>query len=233
MAFLEGFPFWMAAFFLVCSCGCDGEASSRDYCQPSACDANPQNRSSVVAKFCAEAKLTLSDRCCQNGSEIVALDLTRCNLDDTAILANPVYHKSSLLDLSGNPFLIASEDDFDGFTLLQKLLLDNEENVTCPGGKNSWNTTNGGDEETLICMDQLDSCFVTAFECPNPVDDSASCQSRGPGLSNRYCVCNEGYHGYKCMRKGSFPKVTFAAGLGSVTVGVAGFLWVTNRRLVL
>lgn len=148
MAFLERCAFWIAAFFLVCASGCDGQVSSRDYCQPSACNALPQNRSSVVAEFCAEAKLTLSDRCCQNGTEIVALDLTRCNLNDTAILTNPVYHKSSLLDLSENPSLIASEDDFDGFTELEKLLLD-KENLACPGGKNSWNTTNGGDNGKL------------------------------------------------------------------------------------
>lgn len=225
MAFI--YVVFLVAIFTVCVTGI------RDRCQPSFCDSLPQNQSSPVHDFCVDAGLKLDDRCCRDGKSIVGLDLRDCHLNDTSILKNVIYHNVTIVDLTMNPTLVADEDDFDGFSVLDQLLFDRVANASCPGGVNSWKMSNGGNNETLACLTQLDTCKVTGFQCPNSIGQNSShCEGHGPGLKNLYCVCNEGFHGYKCMRKGTFPKVAFGAGLGGATAGLAGFLWITNRRLV-
>jgi len=217
----------LVAAFSTCATGI------RDYCQPSFCDAVLKNQSSVVEKFCANAGWNLDDRCCRDGKEIFAVDFRGCHLNDTSILRNRIYHNVTIIDFTMNPTIVSDEDDFDGYSSLNQLYFDLVANVSCPGKDDSWNTTDGGDNKTLACLTQLNTCEVSGFKCPNSIGENSShCESHGPGLKNLYCVCNDGFHGYKCMRRGTFPKVAFGAGLGGATAGVAAFLWLTNRRLV-
>jgi len=227
----------MSALYLVClAILATSVVGIKDFCQPAVCDALAKDAtsSSRVGDFCKSNAFKMDDRCCRNGSAIVGLDLRNCSLNETSILKHDVYRGVAILDLTLNPALEnPDEDDFDGYSSLESLFLDRRPNVACPGGQNSWKIADGGDNETLSCKDQLDTCIVTGFKCPSSVGKGFShCESHGPGLKNLYCVCNPGYHGYKCLRYGTFPKVPFGAGLGGATVGVAVFLWLTNRRLV-
>jgi len=218
----------LVAFFAVRA------TAIHDYCMPSFCDVLPKNQSSRVHEYCVDHGWgDLDDRCCRDGLSIVGLDLRDCHLNATSFLKNAIYHNVSIIDLTMNPTLELDEDDFDGYSMLDRLYLDRATNASCPGGSNSWNTSDGGDNDILACLTQLNTCDVTSFQCPHSIGENTShCESHGPGLKNLYCVCNEGFHGYKCMRKGTFPQVAFGAGLSGATVGVAGFLWLTNRRLV-
>jgi len=218
---------FLVAAIVVCVSGI------RDYCKPSFCEIFPRNQSSRVDDFCSSNGFKMDDRCCRDGKVIVGLDLRECLLNDTSFLKNKIYHNLTIVDLTMNPELVADEDDFDGYSALNQLFFDRVANASCPGGANSWNISNGGNNETLECKNQLDTCAVTGFTCPNSIGENSShCEARGPGLKNLYCVCNEGFRGYKCMRQGTFPKIAFGAGFAGATAGLAGFLWVTNRRLV-
>jgi len=211
----------------------------KDFCQPSACGSlnatDLSTPASRVSTYCHVEGLKMEDRCCRNGTVIVGLDLRNCSLNGTTILKHDIYRNSTvILDLTENPALESiDEDDFDGYTMLDQLFLDRSANVSCPGGKSSWNVTDGGDNDTVACVSQLDTCIETGFTCPNSIGNGfAHCESHGPGRKNLYCVCQSGHHGYKCLRQGTFPLTTFCGGLFGATAGMAGFLWVTNRRLV-
>jgi len=204
-------------------------------CHPQDCgEFSSSSSSSRVQEYCSNVGLEMIGRCCRDGknNKTVGLDLRNCSLRDTSVLKTiGVPGDVIILDLTENLMLQKEdENDFDGYTSLDKLFFDQNLNISCPGGANSWNATEGNNE-TLSCLGHLDAC--KGFTCPNPVGSVYShCESRGPGLQNLYCVCNSGYHGYKCMRHGEFPKIAFGAGLAGATAGLSAFLWITNRRLV-
>ena len=123
----------------------------KDFCQPSACGSlnatDLSTPASRVSTYCHVEGLKMEDRCCRNGTVIVGLDLRNCSLNGTTILKHDIYLNSTvILDLTENPALESiDEDDFDGYTMLDQLFLDRSANVSCPGGKSSWNVTDGGD----------------------------------------------------------------------------------------
>ncbi|XP_059972828.1 all-trans retinoic acid-induced differentiation factor isoform X2 [Mesoplodon densirostris] len=76
------------------------------------------------------------------------------------------------------------------------------------------------------CREQRNLCNSTGDTemCP----ENGSCAPDGPGLLQ--CVCAEGFHGYKCMRQGSFSLLMFFGILGSTTLSISTLLWGTQRR---
>uniref|UniRef100_A0A6G1RFG9 All-trans retinoic acid induced differentiation factor n=1 Tax=Hypotaenidia okinawae TaxID=2861861 RepID=A0A6G1RFG9_9GRUI len=65
-----------------------------------------------------------------------------------------------------------------------------------------------------------------AWPCP----ENAACVPDGPGLVQ--CLCQGPFHGYKCLREGTFPVLLFCGILGAVTVSLSLLLWGTQRRKV-
>merc|ERR1712126_392479 len=128
----------------------------KDYCQPAVCGAlETSGAASHVANYCQSVGFMMDDRCCRNGTTIMGLDLRNYSLNGTSILRQDFYQKVVILDLTSNAELESSdEDDFDGYSSLQHLFFDRTPNITCPGGKNSWETPDGGDNETLACQNQ-------------------------------------------------------------------------------
>ncbi|EDL37326.1 RIKEN cDNA 0610007C21, isoform CRA_d [Mus musculus] len=99
------------------------------------------------------------------------------------------------------------------------------QDVPCPGGSNAWdNVTSFKDKQ--ICQGQRDLCNSTGS--PEMCPENGSCASDGPGLLQ--CVCADGFHGYKCMRQGSFSLLMFFGILGSTTLAISILLWGTQRR---
>ncbi|WAR23769.1 ARAID-like protein, partial [Mya arenaria] len=68
---------------------------------------------------------------------------------------------------------------------------------------------------------------VTLITCAN---NNSHCEMVGPGEAE--CVCNKGYHGYKCLRQGTFPDVGYSIVLSACTVVLSALLWFTQRRKV-
>ncbi|XP_067677231.1 all-trans retinoic acid-induced differentiation factor-like [Haliotis asinina] len=182
-------------------------------------------KNSYVYNFCHEQNLQLQGRCCVNvtgSQQILGLDLQSCGLSQ---LTGLFTHGASLqvLLLQDNPLMNITSTDFEGLLELKYLTLPLDSD--CPGGMDAWEVTNTTANETL-CLQELDFCLVHNVSCPS----NSYCSNTGPGLSE--CLCLPGYHGYKCLRKGTFPTTVFTAGMVGSTLFVAGLLWFTQRRNV-
>ncbi|KFR08357.1 All-trans retinoic acid-induced differentiation factor, partial [Nipponia nippon] len=78
-----------------------------------------------------------------------------------------------------------------------------------------------------LCQGQRSPCNSSgelAWPCP----ENAACAPDGPGLIQ--CLCSSPFHGYKCLREGTFPVLLFCGILGAVTLALALLLWGTQRR---
>ncbi|KAM5254118.1 all-trans retinoic acid-induced differentiation factor isoform 2-T2 [Hipposideros larvatus] len=126
-------------------------------------------------------------------------------------------------DLQANPLKDDLANTFRGFTQLQTLIL--PQDVNCPGDTNAWNTVTFY-TNSKTCQGQRNLCNSTRNTeiCP----ENGSCVPDGPGLFQ--CVCADGFHGYKCMRQGSFSLLMFSGILGSTTLSISILLWGTQRR---
>lgn len=162
-------------------------------------------------------------RCClnQNGT-ILGLDLQNCSLKDLGPNF-PQAHTAVIIDLHENPLKDDLANAFHSFVQLQTLILPPD--VNCPGGINAWNTVTFY-PNNQTCEGQRNFCNSTGDTeiCP----ENGSCVPDGPGLLQ--CVCADGFHGYKCMRQGSFSLLTFFGILGSTTLFISVVLWGTQRR---
>ncbi|NXC23092.1 ARAID factor, partial [Corythaeola cristata] len=127
-------------------------------------------------------------------------------------------------DLTENPLTTLPNGSFLGFTHLQRLAVPLA--LECPGGSSAWEevTTH---ESSRLCQGQKNPCNGSgelAWPCP----ENAACAPDGPGLVQ--CLCDGPFHGYKCLREGTFPVLLFCGILGAVTLGLSLLLWGTQRR---
>ncbi|XP_069461605.1 all-trans retinoic acid-induced differentiation factor [Ambystoma mexicanum] len=192
------------------------------------CPAELRNSSEVV-KMCQASHQVLRGRCCLSREEdkdiIVGLDLWNCSLGP---LDSELQNASAALtiDISGNPQLDLSITAFQGFTNLQYIALPSS--PSCPGGNAYWESVQN-ETNRLVCQNQRSSCNSTGqmvFLCP----ENALCAPDGPGLFK--CPCDENYHGYKCLREGTFPMIMFFGILGAVTFACSLLFWCSQRRKV-
>ncbi|XP_054978624.1 all-trans retinoic acid-induced differentiation factor isoform X2 [Sorex araneus] len=150
------------------------------------------------------------------------LDLRNCSLKDPGPRF-PQALTAVIIDLQANPLEENLTDTFRGFTQLQTLVLPRD--VKCPGGIKAWDNVTDG-RENRTCLGQRNLCNDTRDPAMCP--ENGSCAPDGPGLLQ--CVCADGFHGYKCMRQGSFPLLMFSGILGSTTLAISAVLWGTQRR---
>nr|XP_045005589.1 all-trans retinoic acid-induced differentiation factor isoform X2 [Jaculus jaculus] len=187
------------------------------------CLGNVQNLSKVAVYCMKTSERVLQARCClnQNGT-ILGLDLQNCSLKDPGPNFTQA-HTAVVIDLQANPLKNDLANTFRGFTQLQTLVLPPD--AICPGGITAWeNVTSFVDSQ--ICQGQKDLCNSTRD--PEICPENGSCVADGPGLLQ--CVCTDGFHGYKCMRQGSFSLLIFFGILGSTTFSISILLWGTQRR---
>ncbi|NXS57430.1 ARAID factor, partial [Brachypteracias leptosomus] len=151
------------------------------------------------------------------------LDLSNCSLQSLppglAEATNAI-----ILDLTENPLMPFPCGSFLGFTQLQLLAVPLA--LECPGGSSAWEkvTTH---RSSRLCHDQRNPCNSSrelAWPCP----ENAACAPDGPGLIQ--CLCNSPFHGYKCLREGTFSVLLFSGILGAVTLSLSLLLWGTQRR---
>uniref|UniRef100_A0A914UNK8 Uncharacterized protein n=1 Tax=Plectus sambesii TaxID=2011161 RepID=A0A914UNK8_9BILA len=180
----------------------------------------------------------LSGSCCLNkASRIVGVLLHECSvsqLDRSSRLGSTTFQAVAadllFLDLSGNTFHDVGTEFFRGMSSLKELYLPTAVFQQCPGGADAWKhqlRENG----TLTCSEQVDVCEETAFNCTVSAQCvHCQCANDGPGMVQ--CPCNDGYHGYKCLKQGTFPFFEFYAILVPVTIVLSAVLWFTQRRNV-
>ncbi|XP_036605429.1 all-trans retinoic acid-induced differentiation factor [Trichosurus vulpecula] len=186
----------------------------------------PAHDTSEVGHYCNRTQeLKLQARCCltQQGT-IVGLDLQNCSLKEL----DPLFaeaHSAIVLDLQANPLLNISTSVFRNFTELQTLVLPLK--VDCPGGYYAWDNVTCG-TDSCTCRGQRSQCNSTVEPALCP--DNAYCVPDGPGLFQ--CLCTSGFHGYKCLREGSFPLLMFSGILGTTTFCISILLWGTQLRKI-
>ncbi|XP_050996720.1 all-trans retinoic acid-induced differentiation factor isoform X2 [Acomys russatus] len=174
-----------------------------------------------------ETALALPEICTQCPGGVQNLSRVAAYCEETSKLMQArccLSQKGAILgDLQANPLKDDLANTFRGFTQLQTLIL--PQDVTCPGGITAWeNVSSFMDKQ--ICQGQKDLCNSTGS--PEMCPENGSCASDGPGLLR--CICADGFHGYKCMRQGSFSLLMFFGILGSTTLAISILLWGTQRR---
>ncbi|KAM6180138.1 all-trans retinoic acid-induced differentiation factor [Erethizon dorsatum] len=187
------------------------------------CPGSVQNLSKV-ALYCKESStLMVQARCCTNQKgTILGLDLQNCSLKDPGPNF-PQAYTAVVIDLQTNPLKDDLHNIFRGFIQLETLVL--PQAVNCPGGNNAWENVSFY-INNKICQGQKNLCNSTGE--PEMCPENGSCLPDGPGLSQ--CICTNGFHGYKCMRQGSFSLLMFFGILGSTTLSISLLLWGTQRR---
>ncbi|XP_006032437.1 all-trans retinoic acid-induced differentiation factor [Alligator sinensis] len=128
-----------------------------------------------------------------------------------------------VIDLTENPLEKLPDASFLGFTSLQSIAVPLA--LDCPGGSAAWENITAG-TDSRICQGQRNSCNSSgelAWLCP----ENSQCAPNGPSLVQ--CLCWGPYHGYKCLREGTFPMLLFYGVLGAVTAVLSLLLWGTQR----
>ena len=201
-------------------------------------DANQSNQTRLCAgknatsrpviDYCHSEHGYLIFRCCRSfdNQTFVAADLTDFNLIDVPDFTQFANFNLNVIDLRSNPRLMPSVDnqDFLALKYLDHLFL--PEQFPCPGGKYVWEivnqTTNSTGNE---CMHQKDLCSNSADLCP---EKNSYCSPNGP--DHFLCLCKQDYHGYQCLRHGTFPFASFFAPTLGITVLTSAVLYWKQRR---
>uniref|UniRef100_A0A8C0BJX0 EGF-like domain-containing protein n=1 Tax=Buteo japonicus TaxID=224669 RepID=A0A8C0BJX0_9AVES len=143
---------------------------------------------------------------------------------------SPPFLKGETLgttDQAASPLCLVRAWSRSSWKLCQALLLSAVPlALECPGGSSAWEevTTHGS---SRFCQGQRNLCnssMELAWLCP----ENAACAPDGPGLVQ--CLCNSPFHGYKCLREGTFPVLLFCGILGAITLSLSLLLWGTQRR---
>ncbi|XP_048763192.2 all-trans retinoic acid-induced differentiation factor-like [Ostrea edulis] len=178
---------------------------------------------------CLSLNSSVSGRCCVrdkdsvSSASVTGIDLIDCSLTNISGLFHSMEHLH-ILYLHKNNIGEIDVDDFTGVNDLKNLTL--PPNLSCPGGPSLWNSEEIHPNVT-VCLEEQSTCKVFNVSCPN---SNSYCSDVGPRITE--CLCNPGFHGYKCLRKDHFPTATFVIGICASTFVVSAFLWITQRRKV-
>ena len=77
---------------------------------------------------------------------------------------------------------------------------------------------------TKICTEPVGGCH--GVTCPS----NSHCAPDGPGLS--MCLCNDGWHSYRCLKKDGFPAVQWIAGFSVTTILICVSLKVAQKKSI-
>ncbi|GFO18930.1 all-trans retinoic acid-induced differentiation factor-like [Plakobranchus ocellatus] len=180
--------------------------------------------------FCESlSELTMTGRCCLNRTEsqtlVVGIDLQGCGITEETF-SDALVNMSSLLyiSLEGNKFKGLSTTDFHSNTGIEFLSLPSK--FSCPGSKGTW-LNQSSDANSTYCFSEQNACDVRNVTCPS----NSHCVHSGVDLVQ--CLCDEGFHGYKCLEQGTFPLTSFLASIILPTIALCILFFVTQRRYVI
>ncbi|EDM02943.1 similar to apoptosis related protein APR-3; p18 protein (predicted), isoform CRA_d [Rattus norvegicus] len=172
-----------------------------------------------------ERALALPEICTRCPGGVHNLSRVAAYCEDTSKLMQArccLNQKGTILGLDLQNCSLKDPNLFPAYTAVIMIL---PQDVHCPGGINAWDSVTSFMDKQ-ICQGQKDLCNSTGS--PEMCPENGSCASDGPGLLQ--CVCADGFHGYKCMRQGSFSLLMFFGILGSTTLAISILLWGTQRR---
>ncbi|CAL1532723.1 unnamed protein product [Lymnaea stagnalis] len=184
-----------------------------------------------VAENCLSHGFDMIKRCCIDSTEdfsvvdVIGIDLQECNMTQE-IFSTGIIGINTLqyISLEGNDLSSLNKTDFHRNTGILYLSL--PKNLQCFGNQSAWGKVVYDNPTATICYNESNPCQTENVTCP----DNSHCVHAGIDLIE--CLCDEDYHGYKCMNKGKFPVTPFAIGLSISTVFVCIFFWFTQRRYV-
>lgn len=191
-------------------------------------------KSKFVLDFCDKEDLIKNGRCCTtktmgtNSSAVIrGLDYSQCDIDHltnsmrSVLATNESLWNVTILDITANVMVECDYEAYSGLLGLNELYLPSM--CDCPGGNYSWleMANNSCIEQRQICTSNFTNTACTL---------NSHCVEDGPG--NFLCLCNEGYHGYKCYDQGEFPKLLFTLLVCGSGLFLCAILWTTQRRLI-
>jgi len=191
----------------------------------SACTTCTGEMDSTISKLCrADQDVHINGRCCYLNSVVIGADLHGCNKSESDIVSI-LRDLPSLkyLALEDNPLTSFTADDVEDEAQLVYLSLPSQ--LQCPGSSAIWNATLDEPGKT-VCQGLLNPCDYNNVTCPH------NSHSNQDGLISTECLCDEGYHGYKCLKKGDFPLIPYILGLSIPSAVLCVILWFTQRRYV-
>jgi len=185
----------------------------------------PTNDSqNILRKFCnntpfSQASRTLNGRCCFDGDVVNGIDLSNCDLKSiSGIFVNTT--SVNWIAINDNNQLKLKDNDFRSLLDLAEIVVSNTS--SCPGGDLMWRV-NKVVNSVRDCATPLDSCSALNVSCP----ENSHCLEDGPALS--MCQCDSGFHGYRCLREGSFPVLPWAIGYIVATIVICVALHMIQR----
>ncbi|OWF46201.1 all-trans retinoic acid-induced differentiation factor-like [Mizuhopecten yessoensis] len=209
---------YVIGFVLI---GLSSGFGTKDICFPHSC----QRNSSLT---CQKSNSTEMGRCCViksgNVTYITELDLSNCDIQTlNKSLTN--HPNLTTIFLQGNNLKNITREDFYQTTNIDLLVL--QPDLKCPGGPDAWNSSVLDNKtDTTRCEVEKQTCqLLINVTCPNT---NSMCQHVGPNMME--CVCEDGFHGYKCLRKGQFPTSLFMIALAVGTVVLSAVLWLAENR---
>eukprot|EP00112_Aurelia_sp_Birch-Aquarium-sp1_P025315 Seg836.6 transcript_id=Seg836.6/GoldUCD/mRNA.D3Y31 product="All-trans retinoic acid-induced differentiation factor" protein_id=Seg836.6/GoldUCD/D3Y31 len=117
------------------------------------------------------------------------------------------------VDFDATNCSLPSDEVYEAQKVINLRYLKIEKDKKCPGQDSTWSVRYINDVK--ICTNKLHTCNVT---CP----DNSHCVAVN---GTAECLCNEGWHGYKCLRYGKFPAVKWLVSIGAGTFGLIVILW--------
>lgn len=210
---LEQVPFNSDSLPTVCNLKCESDVNG-----------------SATDIFCkSHSELKIGGRCCVNKTEVgfvvLGIDLQKCGLSEETF-SSSITNMSNLqfISLEGNDLKNIQSTDFHKNTDIDYLSL--PPNLSCPGSNGTW-LNDSSDVNSTICLFEQNACDVHNVTCPS----NSHCVHSGVDLSK--CLCDSGFHGYKCLEQGTFPVTSFLIGVSVPTVLLCMFLYYTQRRHVI
>lgn len=183
----------------------------------------------IVAEKCKILGFHQENRCCINSTEgspgsVIGIDLQGCKMTQEKFSSGILgINTLQYISLEGNNISSLNNTDFHRNTGILYLSLPT--NLQCFGNNSAWENISYSDT-AVRCYNELNPCQTENVTCP----PNSHCVHTGIDLIE--CLCDEDYHGYKCMNKGKFPVTPFAVGLSISTVIACIFFWFTQRKYV-
>ncbi|GFR62327.1 all-trans retinoic acid-induced differentiation factor-like [Elysia marginata] len=154
--------------------------------------------------------------------KIRAAAIEKARKEKEAAEGGPAYQAG--ISLEGNDMKNLQSADFHKNTEIEYLSL--PPLISCPGSNGTW-LNESSDVNSTTCLFEQNACKVHNVTCPT----NSHCVHSGVDMAE--CLCNNGFHGYKCLEQGVFPVTSFLIGITVPTILICIFLYVTQRRHVI